>query len=54
MSRIARLAATAAVAASAFAMVPAAEAQQQIICRGTRYIHTGDMIIAYPYFYICR
>ena len=53
MSRIARLTVAAALATSAFAMVPGAEAQQQIICRGNRYIYTGDMIIQYPYFYVC-
>lgn len=51
--RIARLIAAAAVAASAFAVIPIAGAQAQPVCRGTRTIYTGDMVISYPYVYLC-
>ena len=48
-----RLTLAAAVATSALALVPGAQAQEQKVCRGTRYIYTSEFTIAYPYFYLC-
>ena len=54
MSRTLRLTLAAAVAVTTFAFAPGAHAQEQILCRGSRYIYTNDMVIEYPYFYVCR
>ncbi|HEV2891350.1 MAG TPA: hypothetical protein VGX28_13340 [Frankiaceae bacterium] len=51
MSR--KLVAAALVAAAVATSAPSAFAVRQIVCRGTRTIHTTDADIQYPYFYLC-
>ncbi len=53
MSRIARLAAAAALVGSAFSLVPVAHAQERLICRRDRYYYFNDMVVIVPEFYRC-
>lgn len=51
--RIARLSLAAAIAASALAFVPGANAVERLLCRRTAYLYVDDMRIEYTEYYRC-